>query len=73
MGEPDSRTRLGVLAAVAIAAVSGVVTAVAFAPIGWWPLAFVGVLGVLAVQWRARSRRGALTGFVYGLTFFLVL
>ena len=73
MVEPDSRTRLGVVAAVAIAAFSGVVTAVAFAPIGWWPLAFLGVLGVLAVQWRARSRRGALTGFVYGLTFFLVL
>jgi len=73
MVEPDSRTRLGVVAAVAIAAVSGVVTAVAFAPIGWWPLAFVGVLGVLAVQWRARIRRGALTGFVYGLTFFFVL
>ena len=73
MVEPDSRTRLGVLAAVAIAAVSGVVTAVAFAPIGWWPLALVGVLGVLFVQWHARSRRGALTGFVYGLTFFLVL
>ncbi|MCH1447814.1 MAG: hypothetical protein L7U42_03840, partial [Candidatus Nanopelagicales bacterium] len=73
MVDPDSRTRLGVVAAVAIAAVSGVVTAVAFAPIGWWPLAFVGVLGVLAVQWRARIRRGALTGFVYGLTFFFVL
>ena len=71
--DTDSRTRLGVLAAVAIAAVSGVVTAVAFAPISWWPLTFVGVIGVLAVQWRAHSRRGALTGFVYGLTFFLVL
>ena len=73
MVDTDSRTRLGVLAAVAIAAVSGVVTAVAFAPISWWPLTFVGVIGVLAVQWRAHSRRGALTGFVYGLTFFLVL
>ena len=73
MVDPDSRSRIGVLAAVAIAAVSGVVTALAFAPIGAWPLAFVGVIGVLAVQWRTRCRRGALTGFIYGLTFFLVL
>ena len=28
---------------------------------------------MLAVQWRTRCRRGALTGFIYGLTFFLVL
>ena len=72
MVEPDSRTRLGVLAAVAIATVSGVVTAVAFAPIGWWPLAFVGYW-VYSQCSGEHERRGALTGFVYGLTFFLVL
>lgn len=57
----------------AIAAISGVATALAFAPFGLWPLAFLGVAGVLAVQWRTTSGRSATFGFVYGLAFFLVL
>lgn len=60
-------------ASLAIAALSGVLTATAFAPFGWWPMAFLGVLGVLAVQWRARARASLLSGFVYGLAFFIVL
>lgn len=61
------------LASVAIASLSGAITAFAFAPIGWWPLAIVGVIGVLAVQWRASITRSTLAGFVYGLAFFVVL
>ncbi len=61
------------LVGLAIAAISGVATALSFAPFGWWPFAFLGVAGVLAVQWRTTSGRSATLGFVYGLTFFLVL
>lgn len=61
------------LVGLAISSISGVATALAFAPFGLWPLAFVGVAGVLAVQWRSSSGRSAALGFVYGLTFFLVL
>ena len=61
------------LVRLAIAAISGVATALAFAPFGLWPLAFFGVAGVLAVQWRTGSGRSSVLGFVYGLTFFLVL
>ena len=61
------------IAGLSIAAISGVATGLAFAPIGLWPLAFIGVAGVLAVQWRTRSGRSSVLGFVYGLTFFLVL
>jgi apolipoprotein N-acyltransferase len=60
-------------ASIAIAALAGVLAAIAFAPFGWWPMAFVGVLGVLAVQWRASARLSMLLGFVFGVTFFLVL
>ena len=69
-------TRIGpvrTIASLTIAAFSGVVTALAFAPVGLWPLALLGVVGVLAVQWRGRSLFGAALGFVFGLTFFLVL
>lgn len=68
-GEGLARTT----ASLAIAAVSGVATAIAFAPFGWWPMAFVGVLGVLAVQWRASARLSMLLGFVFGVAFFIVL
>lgn len=61
------------LVGVSIASISGVATALAFAPFGLWPLAFLGVTGVLAVQWRTSSGRSTVLGFVYGLTFFLVL
>ena len=61
------------LVGLAISALSGVTTALSFAPFGLWPLAFLGVVGVLSVQWRTDSRRSAVFGFVYGLAFFLVL
>jgi len=69
---PDSRLAR-TTASLAIAAFSGVITAVAFAPFGLWPMAFLGVLGVLAVQWRTSARMSMLLGFVFGFTFFLVL
>ena len=56
-----------------IAAISGVATGLAFAPFGLWPFAFLGVAGILSVQWRNGSGRSSVLGFVYGLTFFLVL
>ena len=68
-GEGLARTT----ASLAIAAASGVVTALAFAPFGLWPLAFLGVLGVLAVQWRASWGLSAIIGLAYGLAFFIVL
>jgi apolipoprotein N-acyltransferase len=61
------------VARTAIAAVAGVITALAFAPAGLWPLALLGVVGVLAAQWRVGPAIGAALGFVYGATFFLVL
>lgn len=61
------------LVGVSIAAISGVATALAFAPFGLWPFALIGVAGVLAVQWRTTSGRSSVLGFVYGLTFFIVL
>lgn len=61
------------LATLAIASLSGAVTAFAFAPVGWWPLALVGVLGVLSVQWGAPILRSAVAGLFYGLAFFVVL
>lgn len=62
-----------VIATITIASLAGALTAFAFAPVGWWPLAFVGVIGVLAVQWRASIARSTLAGFIYGLAFFVVL
>ena len=61
------------LVGLAIASLSGIATALAFAPFGLWPLAFLGVAGVLAVQWRTPSGRSAVLGFVYGFAFFVVL
>ena len=61
------------LVGLAIASLSGVATALAFAPIGLWPLAFLGVAGVLAVQWRTSSGRSTVLGFVFGFAFFVVL
>ena len=68
-GEGLART----MASIAIAAASGVMTAIAFAPFGWWPLSFVGVLGVLAVQWRTSWKLSGLIGLIYGIAFFVVL
>jgi apolipoprotein N-acyltransferase len=56
------RERLPDLAAVA----TGVVTALALPPWGWWPLAFVGLVGldrlIADVDRRTRFRRGLLVG-----------
>src|SRR5262245_31129700 len=56
------RERLPDLAALA----TGVVTALALPPWGWWPLAFVGLVGldrlIADVERRTRFRRGLLVG-----------
>lgn len=66
-------TSLRWLVGLSIAGISGVASALAFAPFGLWPLVFLGVVGILAVQWRTSIGFGALVGFVYGSAFFLVL
>ncbi|MGI9311233.1 MAG: apolipoprotein N-acyltransferase [bacterium] len=51
-----------------IALIAGAVSALAFAPFGWWPLGLIG-LAVLFDLWR--SRRGAAWyGFAYGVGLF---
>ena len=59
--------------ALALAAVAGWLTRLAFPDPGWWPLAVVGV-ALWAVASAGRSwRAGAMLGLVYGLAFFLPL
>lgn len=59
-------THLGLRAGLAI--VAGVVTALGFAPFGWWPLLFPGVAGLsLVVLGAARLRQALLLGWCYGL------
>jgi apolipoprotein N-acyltransferase len=61
----------GVRAAIAI--VSGVLTALAFQPYGWWPLLPLGVAGLtLAVLGARRIRGAAGLGFAYGTGFLLL-
>ncbi|MBD8077817.1 apolipoprotein N-acyltransferase [Cellulosimicrobium arenosum] len=55
-----------------LAVAGGLATDAAFPERGWWPLAFVGV-GALFVALRAdRAWWGALVGFAWGASFFLV-
>ena len=49
-------------------AASGALTGLAFAPVNWWPMAFVGVAGLtFFVSGLPRLRLAALVGFGYGL------
>lgn len=55
------------------AAAAGMVEAAAFAPLGWWPAAFVSVAALtLLIGRAARLRSAVLLGLVYGLAFNLV-
>jgi apolipoprotein N-acyltransferase len=59
--------------ALLLALVGGVLLAIAFAPVGAWPLAVVGP-ALLVLALCGRSLRGAFTtGLVFGLAFFLPL
>ena len=65
--------RLPLPGALAVAAVAGVLSRLAFPAHDWWPLAVVGVaLWVLAASGRT-WRGGALVGLVYGLAFLVPL
>ena len=56
-----------------IAALAGSLTAyLSFAPIGWWWVPYLGLAVLAALIVRAPTvKRGALTGFVFGLAYFL--
>jgi apolipoprotein N-acyltransferase len=55
------------------AALSGLLAAAAFPPIGAWPLAIVALAALVLLCRRQGWRRGALIGLVHGLAFFLPL
>lgn len=55
------------------AALSGLLAAAAFPPIGAWPLAIVALAALVLLCRRQGGRRGALLGLVHGLAFFLPL
>lgn len=67
-----TRPPVPLAAAVILAAASGPVLDAGFPDLGIWPLAFVGI-GLVLVVLVGRSARGALlTGFVAGVSFYLV-
>jgi apolipoprotein N-acyltransferase len=53
-----------------VAALSGVLGALAFPKFGIWPLAFLSVAGFSLAAHGCRPRQGALVGLVYGLALF---
>jgi apolipoprotein N-acyltransferase len=56
-----------------LAVISGVLTALAFEPYGWWPLAMPGVAGLSLVVLTARRVRGAVgLGYLWGIGFLLL-
>jgi len=69
---PASRPILPLWVAVALSAVAGVLLDLAFPSVAWWPAAFVSVALAL-VTLIGRGIGGALlTGFAYGLAFYLL-
>lgn len=57
-----------------LAAFSGWLAYTSYAPIGWWPagiLALTGLWGALSLGKKTSLRRGALIGFVHGVTMYL--
>ncbi|HJQ41986.1 MAG TPA: apolipoprotein N-acyltransferase [Jatrophihabitantaceae bacterium] len=63
------RTRWAAL----IAATGGVLGALAFPQVGWWPLAFVSVAALSVAVHGRRARTGAWLGYLYGAAFFVPL
>ena len=61
------------LVSLLIAALAGSLTAyLSFAPIGWWWVPYLGFAVLAALIARAPTvKRGALTGFIFGLAYFL--
>lgn len=56
-----------------LGAISGVMLAVAFPPLGWWPAAVMGVALLTFACLRARLWEGIVAGGVSGLVFFALL
>lgn len=56
-----------------LAAVSGILTYTAFPPLGWWPLAPMGVTGLAVAASGQRLRAAAVAGLVFSLFFFGML
>lgn len=53
-----------------IAAALGALTALGFAPIGWWPLTILGVAGLTLLCLELAPRAAAGAGYAFGLSFF---
>jgi apolipoprotein N-acyltransferase len=69
----DGERGLRMRTALPVALAGGLLLAAAFAPLGWWPLAFVApALLLLALRGR-RLRASFAVGLVFGLAFFLPL
>ncbi len=60
------RTRSSLLLRCALTLAAGLVTSLAFPPLGWWPLALVGLVPLLLVLTDSTARRGALFGLCFG-------
>jgi apolipoprotein N-acyltransferase len=61
--------RPGLPAALLVSAVSGLILAAAFPPVGAWPLAFLALVPLLWLTSDERPRRALLLGLAFGLTF----
>ncbi len=61
------RARPSFLVSLPIALASGLLVSAASPPLGWWPLAFVGVAPFLWLLRSAGGARGAVLGFAFGL------
>ena len=61
------RARPSFLVSLPIALASGLLVSAASPPLGWWPLAFVGVAPFLWLLRSAGGARGAVLGFVFGV------
>ncbi len=53
--------------------VAGVLLALAFPDPGWWWAAPLALAVITTVQWGGSWKRGVVTGFLFGLVFFLLL
>jgi|GEM_PF-2790803 len=63
-----------ILLRIILALFSGFIAALAFPPVGWWPLAFVGYSLLFVLIFTAKTRREAAgLGFLQNFIFFLLL
>ena len=62
-----------IVARLATGAVAGLLLAIAFPPIGWWPTAILGIAVLTGACRGVRVRDGAVVGFAAGFVFFAIL